>query len=237
MQHKKTITVICILTISVFLLSFGVNKINDIPKLWDLEKLRSAHLPLVDKSIHVEPIPEEVYNKIPERVAYKTYPMYMPGREPKGYYEWLLKQNPEIVFDASKINSADDWVKAGEIIYDMPQNIGFLMDSSLNKSQLENRQELYRSMHVPVTKDGILPFYSLVVREKGRIEIGSMSCGSCHNRVMSDGTVLKGGQGNFPFDDLFGGGLKGQVEKMKMTDSVASMMVSRSFRGLFGVPG
>ncbi len=236
MQHKKTITVICMITIGTLLLSFGVHKINDIPKLWDMEKLRSAHVPLVDKSIHVEPIAEKLYNKIPERVAYKTYPLYMPEREPKGYYEWLLKQNPEIIFDASKIKTEDDWVKAGEIIYDMPQGIGFLMDSLLNRSQLENRAELYRSMHVPVTKDGILPFFSLVVREKGRIEIGSMSCGSCHNRVMSDGTVLKGGQGNFPFDDLFGGGLKAQVERMKFPDSVANIMVSRSFRGLFGAP-
>jgi hypothetical protein len=236
MQHKKTITAIGTITIAALLLSFAVHKVNDIPKLWDMEKLSSAHVQLVDKSIHVEPISEALYNKIPERVAYKTYTLYMPGREPKGYYEWLLKQKPEIIFDASKIKSEEDWAKAGEIIYDMPQNFQFMMDSSLDMSQLQMMSSIYSSMHVPVAKDGSIPFFSLVVREKGKIEVGSFSCGNCHNRVMPDGLVLKGGQGNYPFDDLFGGGLKAGIEGMKLNDSAASAIVAGSFSGLFGAP-
>ncbi len=236
MLYKKISLVFCTIIISSLLLSFGLNKLNDIPRLWDMKKLKTAHLPLVDKSIEVNPISEDLYNKIPERIAYKTYPLYLSGKEPKGYYEWLLKQNPEIVFDASKIKSEEDWEKAGEFVYDMPQNINFLMDSSLNKSALEGMLSFYSSMHVPVSKEGTIPFFSLVVREKGRIEIGTFSCGSCHNRVMNDGSVLKGGQGNLPFDDLFGAALKNRAEKMKMSDSAANAMVGGSFLGLFGAP-
>jgi mono/diheme cytochrome c family protein len=42
-----------------------------------------------------------------------------------------------------------------------------------------------------------------VVREKGKVELGILSCAMCHTRVMPDGTVIKGAQGNFPDDRAF----------------------------------
>ena len=61
----------------------------------------------------------------------------------------------------------------------------------------------YRSTRAPLFKDGSLPFYRYVIREKGKVEIGVNSCGMCHTRVMPDGSALKGAQGNFPFDRAF----------------------------------
>lgn len=238
MKYRKTILLVTAVMVSMAFLSFSVNiyNNNEIPKLWDFKKLKSAHLPLVDKSIDVEPIPEELYYKIPERNAYKMYPMYLPGREPKGYYEWLLQQEPEIVFDASTIKTEEDWVKAGELIYDMPQNFDPFIDSAVNMQELEGMASFLNAMHVPVAKDGTIPFFNLVIRKKGKIEAGSFSCGNCHNKVMPDGSVLKGGQGNYPFDDIFGAGLKGRAEETKMPDSAANAMISQSFSGLFGAP-
>ena len=42
--------------------------------------------------------------------------------------------------------------------------------------------------------------YRSVIRQKGRIDVGILGCGMCHTRVMADGAVVKGAQGNFPFD-------------------------------------
>jgi hypothetical protein len=39
-----------------------------------------------------------------------------------------------------------------------------------------------------------------VIRKRGTIELGSFSCAMCHTRVMSDGSMIKGAQGNFPFE-------------------------------------
>jgi hypothetical protein len=238
MRYRKTIFITSALVICIALLGFSVSRqaANEVPKLWDLKKLKSAHLPLVDRSIDVEPISEELYYKIPERIAYKTYPMYLPGREPKGYYEWLLQQDPEIVFDASKIKTEEDWIKAGEIIYDMPQNFDGFIDSVVNMQELEGMAAFLNSMHVPVAKDGSIPFFNLVIRKKGKIEAGTFSCGNCHNKVMPDGSVLKGGQGNYPFDAIFGGSLKGRAEGTQMPDSAANAMITGAFTGLFGAP-
>ena len=47
------------------------------------------------------------------------------------------------------------------------------------------------------------PFGSrYVIRKKGVIETESTSCSACHTRLMPDGTLLEGAQGNFP-DGVF----------------------------------
>ena len=234
MRIKKTTITICLMTAIVSLSGFAVNYFEEVPKLWRDEKIKTLHLPMADKSVEVKPISEELFYKLKEKVAYKTYPLYMPGKEPKGYYEWLLKQEPEIVFDASKLKSEEDWIKAGEIIYEMPEAYGLMLDSSLNMTKLKEVFEEMNAVHVPFTNEGIIPYFSLVVRKKGRVELGSFSCGNCHNKVMPDGLVLKGGQGNFPFDDLFGFGLQKDIDKEKMSDSAATALLSEAFTGLFG---
>ena len=197
-MKKKVLIISASLAILIAYLSFEVQWAPDIPKVWDEEKLRTAQLPLVDQSVIVKQVSEEYYYKMPERIAYKNYPFYMPGREPKGYYEWLRKQEPEIIFDPVTLKTEADWIKAGESIYDLPQNL-LVFDSSLIR-QLPELGESWKQIGVPVTKEGIIPFVSIVVREKGKIELGDFSCGMCHNKLMPDGKLLKGGQGNYPFN-------------------------------------
>jgi hypothetical protein len=48
-----------------------------------------------------------------------------------------------------------------------------------------------------------MPGMQYVIRRKGVVEIGVLSCANCHSRVMPDGTLVKGAQGNFPFDRAF----------------------------------
>lgn len=40
--------------------------------------------------------------------------------------------------------------------------------------------------------------YQYIVRTKGVVELGSISCANCHTRVMPDGSVIKGAQSCFP---------------------------------------
>ena len=58
----------------------------------------------------------------------------------------------------------------------------------------------YAGTGVTVLNDGVMPYARYVIREKGKVELGNLSCSFCHTRVLPDGTVIKGGQGNFPFD-------------------------------------
>lgn len=236
MQVKKTTIVICLITGIIALSGFAVNCFEEIPKLWEDEKVKTVHLPLADKTVELKPISEELFYKLKEKVAYKTYPLYMPGREPEGYYEWLLKQEPVLIFDAAKLKTEEDWIKAGEMMYEMPEAYSVMLDSSLNMKKLNEFYEEMNAIHTPVTKEGIIPYFTLAIREKGKIELGSFSCGNCHNKVMPDGSLLRGGQGNYPFDDSFGWGMKKAIDDQKMNDSAASAFLSESYTGLFGAP-
>src|SRR5262249_46472942 len=135
--------------------------------------------------------------RMPVRPIYKSYPIYAPGKEPRGYFERLKQLEPEIVFDPAKLKTKADWVKAGELAFDGPATY----DSPLNL--LVRNPAWYAKVRVALTKDGIMPYARYVIRKKGTVEVGTFSCGMCHTRVMADGAVVKGAQGNFPGDRSF----------------------------------
>ncbi len=231
MKLKTHLIVILILLFAV-ILSFRFNNSSVIPRTWDMKRLHSMHLPLPDTSIKKNPVSEEYYYQLPERVAYKIYPFYIPGDEPKGYYEWLRKQDPEIIFNPADIKTDSDWIKAGEIIYDMP-TLYQVMDSAFQAS-LPDLEKHWREGGFPTTPEGALPFLSIVVREKGRIEIGLASCGMCHTKVMPDGKVLKGGQGNFQQRKFMAALLR--MEYKKLPDSVVRIRVKNVIDRAFAAP-
>ncbi len=57
--------------------------------------------------------------------------------------------------------------------------------------------------------------------------MGTVSCGMCHTRVMQDGTIIKGAQGNFPFD---------RAAILNATQSLPPERVRLLQRSLFGAP-
>jgi hypothetical protein len=166
----------------------------------------------------------EYYYKIPVRPIYKMYPVYPSTKEPAGYMDRLASLEPEVVFDPSKLKSERDWIEAGELVFDTP----ILFDSNIS---LVRDPKAYEAARIPLTTDGVNPFLRYVVRKKGQVEVGQFACGSCHTRVMPDGAVLKGAQGNFPFDRL-GAYFIRQQTPGEQTDTFARNF----YRFLFAAP-
>jgi hypothetical protein len=121
--------------------------------------------------------------------------VYAPGKEPDGYLEWLKQQDPQTAFDAGALKTEADWLRAGELVFDSPTSF----EDVVKVSDVRDPR-WYEKLGVPIAKDGTLPWFRYVVREKGKIELGTLSCGMCHTRVIGDGSVVKGAQGNFPFE-------------------------------------
>ncbi len=96
----------------------------------------------------------DYYYRIPVRPIYKSYPVYAPGREPAGYEEWLKRQEPETVFEVSKLKTEADWIKAGEVVFDAPIFYDALVRAADVKDPL---------WHVKTgalaAKDGSLPYF------------------------------------------------------------------------------
>jgi hypothetical protein len=167
-----------------------------IPKTWKTSDVEALEVPLANSRYSPVHISEEVYYRIPVRTIYKSYPIYHPNREPAGYMAWLKQQEPEIAFDPARLHTREDWVKAGELVFNAPTSYAPVFFSAAN---LRN-PAFFGKTGMPVAKDDTVPFARWVIRRKGEVELGSMGCNTCHMRVMPKGAVVPGAQGNNPGD-------------------------------------
>jgi len=165
-----------------------------IPRTWDDEALASLEPPLASTGVPPEHISSDYFYRMPVRPIYKSYPIYAPGKEPRGYFERLKQLEPEIVFNPARLKTEADWIKAGEVVFDAEGDPGTVTLDDVRTPTW------YEKVRPPLTKDGVLPYMGYVIRKKGTVDVGGFSCAMCHTRVMSDGSVVKGAQGNFPLN-------------------------------------
>src|SRR4030095_14272624 len=159
----------------------------DIPKTWVDAEIAELEVPLANPIGSPKHISADYYYRIPVRKIYRSYPVYAPGKEPPGYMDWLKQQEPEIAFDPARLKTEADWTKAGELVFDAPLIFG--PPDALYRVR---DPEWVRAVGAAQAKDGPLPYLHYVIREKGKVEIGDLSCALCHTRVMPDGSVIKG---------------------------------------------
>ena len=172
-----------------------------VPRVWDDQEIATLEVPLANPTGSPEHISSDFYYRIPVRPIYKSYPVYAPGREPEGYMEWLKQQEPEIVWDDAghkpRLQTENDWIAAGEAVFDTP--IYYTTHRVVAFADIRN-PAWYQATGAPVSRDGTLPYVRYVIRKKGTVDLGNFACAFCHSRVMPDGSVIKGAQGNFPFE-------------------------------------
>jgi len=202
-----------------------------IPKTWDTLAIDSLQMQLADPKVSTKLISSSYYYSIPVRPIYKSYDVYRPDHEPRGYMDQLKRKEPQVIFDSSKLKSEADWTKSGEMVFDAP--IDFVADGILY-SEIRGMDWFVKNK-VPVTSEGVMPFMRWVVREKGKVELGILSCAQCHTRLMPDGTIIKGAQGNFPDDRAFGYEQRIAAAKSKNKDSVLKKFRG-SIRRAYGAP-
>jgi mono/diheme cytochrome c family protein len=201
----------------------------DVPRTWEKSAVETLELPLVDRNYSPVHLDEAAYYRIPERVIYKSYPVYAPGHEPAGYREWLRIVEPAVAFDPSHLSSLDQWAAAGEIVFNAPTSIHpvFFTAEDLRDP------DYFRTMGLPIAQNGTFPFARWIVRRKGSVELGSMGCNMCHTRVLPDGTVVPGAQGNNPNDREGAQLLRASARAIGIEKVVAQV---RSFARQFEMP-
>ena len=203
---------------------------SEVPRTWTDSAVSVLEVPLAKPNISPIHISEKDYYQLSARTIYRSYPVYHPDREPAGYMDWLNKQEPQIAFDATTLKSAQDWIKAGEVVFNAAISYGPVFFSA----QDVRKPEFFEKTGMPVAKDGTIPFARWVIRRKGQVELGSMGCNTCHTRVMPDGTVVPGAQGNNP-GDRQGATMLRQAAKAGGTEEVLKRI--RGFARQFEVPG
>src|SRR4051812_13049582 len=167
----------------------------DIPATWDERALADLEVPLADPAYSPKEIPADQYYALPVRPIYKDYPRYRADMEPPGYFQSLRQKEPLVAWDDGphrpRLETEEDWIRAGELVFDSPV-VFFPEDEDAKQPRLD---------FIAKTADmfdrrGISPFSTYVVRTRGKLEVGEGSCRECHTRLLADGTIIKGAQGN-----------------------------------------
>jgi hypothetical protein len=181
-----------IMALGVVVVFFAARKMaKTVPATWDSVAIKYMHLPPPDTTVRVRYAPGTYYESLPPHVIYRTYPVYVREFERQGYIDSLRSLEPEVVFDESKIKTPEDWIKAGELVFHWPVAYSPV---KANMSTLTSKN--FTSGKSVLTADGRYLFNRYVITEKGKIMVGSLSCASCHTRVLSSGEVVPGAQGN-----------------------------------------
>ena len=165
----------------------------DIPRAWDDNAVRDLELPLVHRDRSPRYMNAQQYYQLKVRPIYRSYPIYVQGKEPSGYIENLKQREPEIIFNPAALHTQEDWIQAGKIVFEAE-----IVYASARLTP--GGRQVPPSFSPWVSSDGVLAGFKsrYVIRQKGVIETGSTSCATCHSRLMPDGTFLEGAQGNFP---------------------------------------
>ncbi len=192
-----------------------------IPKVWVDAEIAKFEVPLADPAGSPKHVSAEYYYRIPVRKIYKSYPVYLPSKEPAGYLDKLKQVEPKLVFDPARLKTKEDWLRAGQVAFDAPIQIQPLPD---DPAAIGGLRQMMAGL--AASKEGIIPTARWVIEEKGKLSIGNHACSMCHSRVMPDGSVIVGAQGNVPFDAMFGASMRGGPAEP----------IRRSLISLFGAP-
>lgn len=166
--------------------------------------MRAIEIPLSHPEYSPKHTSADFYYRMPVRPIYESYPVYHPDREPPGYLNNLAKREPRVLWNASTLRTREDWIGAGKLVFEAPVGYGGIAVGPEHSEKLYVRsRSWYARVRPPSSSEGVLPFMRYVVREKGKVELGILACAMCHTRVLPDGSILKGGPGNFPFDAAF----------------------------------
>jgi hypothetical protein len=189
-----------------FLLAAGVIAVSasarEVPSPWSDASIAGYRLPLAGLGHAPKMVSGAAYYALPE-VNLKTYPVYTPDKEPKGYLEWLQARDPEPMVDIGKLRTREQWIAAGRDVFygrELPRFSG-----SEDNLKLIRDPRVLEAYKLQTTQDGVLLGLRYLVREKGKVELGTDTCAMCHVRVQPDGSVIEGPANvHTPFGPLMG---------------------------------
>jgi len=175
---------------------------QEVPAPWSEASIAGYRLPLAGLGHAPRMVSGSTYYALPE-VNLKTYPVYTPDKEPKGYLEQLKTLDPQPMVEVRKLRTRAEWIAAGrEVFYgrELPRFSG-----SEDNLKLIRDPRVLKAYQVQTTKDGVLLGLRYLVREKGKVELGTDTCAMCHVRVLPDGSVIEGPANvHTPFGPLMG---------------------------------
>ncbi len=156
-----------------------------VPRIWDDAALQEWTTPVAALNVRPAHYSAAEYYAAPV-VNLRTYPVYHPDSEPAGYWNWLQKQKPEPLVDATRMRTNEDWIVAGERAFvEMDAVLMRIDDPSVIARARDPRafEGMFKS------SDGAAFGVRWVVTEGG-LMLTTQACGACHATIGPDHRVI-----------------------------------------------
>ena len=185
--------------LGLLVLSFGVHGGQNLKpiRVWSDKELAEWATPVAGLNVRPGHFSEQEYYAAPPAEFYRTYPVYFPGREPKGYEEFLRSRKPEPLL-LQKKRTKEEWIEAGKAVFrELDVAAVRSYDSAL--AEIVRSAEAFSKLGGKPLPDGTVAGLRWVPTDKG-MALSIDECAGCHTRVLENGTRIDGapisGSGN-----------------------------------------
>jgi hypothetical protein len=166
------------------------NPTPDIPKVWDEAALADWVTPLAGLNVRPTHMSEKEYYSMPEYIL-RAYPVYMPGREPEGYWDMLRHIGPKPLIQTETLKTEAEWIAAGRLVFEQASTPQLTTLNPRVISEIRSR-EFLEQQHVKPAANGAIPGFSWVPTRQGVGFSRGGSCVGCHSLLRSDGLRIHG---------------------------------------------
>ena len=183
----------------------------DIPRVWDEAALAGWATPLAGLGEAPKHMSAADYYAIPEENL-RSYPLYMPDREPAGYWEQLQSAGPQPLIEPGKLATRADWIAAGGRVF---------LDAVVLKTLDPEVIAMARSLEAMQARGtGPLPDGTINglrwVPTKAGVAVGLTNCSACHLLYLPDDTPMPGAS-SFAIPNNFRNGLGSAIRAAERT--------------------
>ena len=176
-----------------------------VPRTWDEGALADWATPLAGLNRRPVHMSAREYYAIPEENL-QTYPVYMPGREPEGYWDRIQKTGPRPLVEPETLKTEADWIAAGERVF-MDSVALRTFDPTLI-AMARDRKALEERRAGPLP-DGTISSLRWLPTKDG-MALGFANCSACHLLYLPDNTRVPGAS-SFAMPNSFRNALGGAI--------------------------
>lgn len=157
---------------------------GEVPRAWDEAALAQWATPLAGLNARPSHISSSEYYAL-KVDNLRTYPVYMPGSEPKGYWEMLQHIGPKALIEPVGLKSKADWIEAGRLVFEQIDHV------HLRTRDPKLIAAVRRGESIVPGPGGQAMNLRWVPTSEG-LALSAVNCANCHRALLQDGTVIPG---------------------------------------------
>src|SRR5262245_12025748 len=114
-MHWRTIALCVLMAVSAYGQSDSTR--IEAPRFWNDRELADWATPVTGVNVRPGHFSERDYYAAPDGEWVRTYPVYLPGREPAGYQDMLRSKKPEPLVTPGA-RTVREWITVGKTVFE-----------------------------------------------------------------------------------------------------------------------